>query len=71
MFGETQGVVHTPATQVCPLAQALPHAPQFVALVRTSVQTPPHTRLGEVQGVVHTPATQVCPVAQALSQRPQ
>lgn len=41
--GGSQGtsVVQVPLRQACPVAQALPHAPQWVVLAVTSTQAPP------------------------------
>ena len=64
---------HAPAVQVCPLAHATPHAPQFEASVCVLTQVDPQRVRGEVQVVVevHVPAVQVCPLAHTLPHAPQ
>jgi len=63
----------TPAVQLCPVAQALPHAPQS-AVPAKSTQAPLHSVCGAVHVLLaawHTPSAQICPVAQAFVQLPQ
>jgi hypothetical protein len=59
-----------PFTQVCPCAHALPHAPQFVALVERST----HRLLQGHNGVghaAHWPCWQPCVFAQPVLHAPQ
>ncbi len=60
---------HAPLLHVCPLAQALPHVPQFAVSVIRFVQLPVQL----VCPVPHAqaPLVQLCPVAQALPHMPQ
>jgi hypothetical protein len=39
-YGAVQAVTQAPAEQTCPLGQAVPHAPQFIAEVLVSVSQP-------------------------------
>ena len=65
---------HTPASQCWPGAQALPHAPQLFASLRSSVQNAP-APLPHASGVdgaqPHLPSLHCCPGAHAWSHAPQ
>jgi len=78
--------VQVPSTQVVPGSHAVPHAPQFAALVLVSTQVVPiigimplpppigpvhAVRPPSPQPIVHTPLWQVVPAAQRLPQPPQ
>ena len=67
------GAVHAPALQTCPAAQALPQAPQLVALVPTSTHVPEQSicPAGHITAGRHAPIAQVCPIGQAIPQAPQ
>lgn len=66
--GSAAGQVQMPDAQLAPLAQAVPHAPQFEGSVRTLTHAPPQASSPEGQ---QTPEVQVSPVGQALPQAPQ
>jgi hypothetical protein len=57
--------------QVCPAAQARPHAPQFDVLVCRSTHAPEHAVCPAGQVVAQAPITQLCPAAQARPHAPQ
>jgi hypothetical protein len=61
--------LHVLAEHVAPTAQALPQAPQLLALVVVSTHCPLHSvcPVGHAQ----LPLPQVCPLAQTLPQAPQ
>jgi len=62
-----------PPLQLCPLAHALSHAPQWAVLVK-SAHTPLHKTCGAVQlvaGALHIPWSQTWPWLQAMLQLPQ
>jgi hypothetical protein len=78
--------VHVPSTQFEPGSQAVPHAPQFAALVLVSTQVVPIIGIIPLppaikpvhavsppspQPMVHTPFWQVVPAPQRLPQAPQ
>jgi hypothetical protein len=55
-----------------PAAQALPQAPQFIALVARSTQAPPQLVVPPAQvPCTQAPAEQIVPLAQALPHEPQ
>jgi len=60
--------VHDPATQHSPIAQTVPHAPQFKGSVRSSVHMPPQT---EPEQAPHEPFTHDSLGAHFLPQAPQ
>tara|TARA_B100001989_G_scaffold253041_2_gene237662 strand:+ start:2820 stop:3509 length:690 start_codon:yes stop_codon:yes gene_type:complete len=64
---------HLPALQVSPVAQAVPHEPQFLSSVWVSVHVPLQSvsPLEHVLLLSHLPALQVSPVAQAVPHEPQ
>lgn len=61
--------VHTPPAHDCPGVQALPHEPQFAALLIVLTHTPLHVVFPA--GQPQTPAAQACPPAQTFVQKPQ
>jgi hypothetical protein len=67
--------VQTLLQQPCPVAQAVPQAPQCAASLAGSVQSPPQQSLPLAQSPllpqVHWPSTQLSPAAQACPQAPQ
>jgi len=63
-----------PALHVCPLLQAVPHAPQLSALLVRSTHAPEQavSMVGAVAHVAaHAPSEHTCPAAQAVPQLPQ
>lgn len=70
-----EGQAQRPDSQLCPVTQAVPHAPQLVVSVCTFTQTmrPPvvQMRLGAAQVSAQVPEAQSWPVGQALAQAPQ
>lgn len=63
------GHAHSPPTQVEPVEQALPQAPQWLTSLETSVQAPLQAWLPEEQEQL--PFSQATPSGQALPHRPQ
>ena len=66
-------VAQVPPVQVWPAAQALPQAPQFMALVSTSMQVPAQRAwpVGQGISIVHVPPAQVCVPVHGVPQAPQ
>ena len=65
------GQRQAPVTQVAPVGQTLPHAPQLLRSVCTFVHTPPQASgVGAVQ-FWQTPETQAAPTRHAVVQVPQ
>ena len=63
------GQPHTPAAQVAPKPQLLPHMPQCAAVLWRFTHWPPHSDDPTKQ--THTPPTHDRPLVQALLQMPQ
>ena len=63
------GHAHDRPVQVCPVAHAVPQAPQFAVSVATFTQRPPHSVVPSGQRQV--PMAQVRSDAQAFEQAPQ
>jgi hypothetical protein len=53
------GATHMPDTHVRSAAHAVPHMPQFLLSLRTSVHVIPHWRLGGVQPLASLPSSGV------------
>jgi hypothetical protein len=65
-------VRHVPSMHAWPLAQRLPHDPQFALSERESTQVPPQIKSGARHpGGAQTPSRQISPEAHAWPQRPQ
>jgi hypothetical protein len=76
VFGELQVPlpvveVQVPLTHVWPSVQRLPHEPQLLVLLVTSVHTPLQSIRGEVHDAQHMPSTQLPPSVQRLPHEPQ
>jgi len=69
VLGRLHITVHREAAQNCPAGHALPHAPQFAALVDVSTHAPPQNDCP--LGQRHAPMTQLCPPEHALPHAPQ
>jgi hypothetical protein len=63
------GQLHCPPLQLCPVAQAVPQAPQFAGSIRVSRHVAPHSVWPLKQEQL--PAMHSEPAGQALSQAPQ
>ncbi len=66
--GSAAGHEHVPDAQLAPLAQTVPHVPQFVGSVRMLTQTPSQAASPVGQ---HTPELQVSPDEHAAPHAPQ
>ncbi len=63
--------MHREPTQVAPLPQACPHAPQFAESAARFTQVPPHSVRPGWQERAHAPLEHLYPVWQTASHAPQ